>query len=91
MSSKKQAYILSALWDTYQLDGYGHLLEAGTQATECKRAFYAGAFKALVALTHAVSDGPEPTDGDTDLLDMVMEEASAFFQAESAVHKAQQH
>jgi hypothetical protein len=80
--------LMATLWEAYQMDAYSHLLPAGQQHTECKRAFYGGAAKGLMALVHLSSDNEEPTQADMDLVTQLMEEANAFFQAETAIHNA---
>lgn len=91
MAGKAPSRILAHQWLTYQVDAYGHELEAGQQATECKRAFYGGAFKAIAALTHLASDSAEPTAEDIALIDDMMTEINTFFMAETAIHNAMGH
>lgn len=88
MTEKPPVDLMAPLWNSYQVESYGHLLPPGQQHTECQRAFYGGAAKAMMALTHLASDGPEPTQADIDLMDQLMAEIHAFFQAESATHNA---
>lgn len=88
MSSKPDVDLMASLWHAYQIDSYRQLLPAGQQHTECKRAFYGGAAKSIMALTHLASDGPEPTQADMDLINQLMEETHAFFQAETAIFNA---
>lgn len=83
--------LMAPLWDLYQLESYGHLLPAGEQHTECKRAFYGGAAKSVMALAHLSSIGAEVTNADLQLFDQMLAEVHAFFQAESATHNAMQH
>lgn len=91
MNDKIRPHLMEPLWLMYQIEGYGHALPAGPQHTECKRAFFAGAYRSLMALMALASDGPNPTQSDTDLMDQIMEEINAFFQAESITHNAQKH
>ena len=79
--------LMAPLWADYQLDAYEQLLPPGEQHTECKRAFYGGAAKVMMALEHLSSDGAEPTLADLALHDQLMAELNAFFEAESAIHK----
>lgn len=88
MASKEPISLLEPLWADYQQGAYGHLLPPGQQFTECKRAFYAGVAKSIMALAHLASDGPEVTSGDIDLIHQLMEETHAFFQVETAIHNA---
>jgi hypothetical protein len=91
MSSKPDVDLMATLWESYQLDSYQRLLPAGQQHTECKRAFYGGAAKSLMALVHLASDDEQPTQADMDLITQLMEETSAFFLSETAIFHAQQH
>lgn len=91
MNDQTHPHLMEPLWQLYQIEGYGHLLPAGAQHTECKRAFYAGAYRTLMALMTLASDGPDPTQKDTDLMDQIMEEINAFFLTETAVFHAQKH
>lgn len=80
--------LMAPLWDLYQMESYGHLLPAGDQHTECKRAFFGGAAKSIMALAHLSSVGLDVTDADIGLIDQMLGEVNAFFQAESATHNA---
>lgn len=91
MTDARPPELMAHLWTVYQDEAYGHALPPGQQHTECKRAFYAGAAKAIMALTHLSSEGAEPTQADIDLLDTMMEEVAVFFQAETITHAAMKH
>lgn len=91
MASNKAVELMAPLWDLYQIEAYGHLLEAGDQHTECKRAFFGGAAKSIMALAHLSSAGADVTDADIGLIDQMLGEVNAFFQAELATHNAMNH
>jgi len=91
MASSSHVDLMASLWESYQMDSYNRILPAGQQHTECKRAFYGGAAKGLMALVHLSSDDEEPTQADMDLVTQLMEETHVFFQTETAIFNAQQH
>lgn len=88
MTNPEHPELMAALWEAYQMDSYSRLLPPGQQHTECKRAFYGGAAKGLMALVHLSSDNEEPTQADMDLVTQLMEETHAFFASETAIHNA---
>ena len=88
MTDEHPVDLMATLWEAYQIDSYGQLLPAGQQHTECKRAFYGGAAKSMMALTHLSSPGPVPTQADIDLIAQLMQETHVFFQAEAGIFKA---
>lgn len=51
------------------------------QATECRRAFYAGANALLVAILGALEPGTEPTEADLRMMDEIAAELDAFGEA----------
>ncbi len=51
------------------------------QATECRRAFYAGAQALLALLLSVLEPGAEPTEADLRVMDEVAAELGAFAQA----------
>lgn len=91
-SKERPSALMDDIWSAYQMRGYGQLLDPySEQAIECKRAFYAGAFNLIALLTGMASPGDEPTEDDMSAVDQAMDEITAFFESESAIHKARGH
>ena len=51
------------------------------QLTECRRAFYAGAAGLMNLVVGGMSDEPEPTQADLDMMDELKAELDAFGRA----------
>lgn len=91
MPQTNNSELMADLWASYQMTAYGRLLEEGDQNTECKRAFYAGGFQLIQLMTLLVTDEPGTDPNDTTLLEKVLDEIHAFFQAEKSIVEAMKH